>query len=159
MGGFLNTGMSLQKSTRQLTEESLVNVFKPSVFLNRAFLSWAPTLPSILINRVPMVLDNIFQVTAPRFLRKTFLGCRTIMPQRVRKRIYNSKVNALRKRRLWAQSQEKFCLKFSQAEGKVKVLLVKRSYRHILELRIRLKARLSNLLQASLFHKICLDSD
>lgn len=51
-------------------------------------------------------------------LTKTSQGCRKFASQRCRERIYNfkfSKVNALRKGRLGADSQEEIYLKFSQA--------------------------------------------
>lgn len=55
------------------------------------------------------------------------MAVRIFTPCRNRERIYNhefSKVNTLRKRKSGAYSQEESCLKFIQAEGNIKALLV-----------------------------------
>lgn len=64
------------------------------------YWSEAPILLQRKGDRDPVFLELHFKGIAPRFLRKTLLGCRQFIYQRGRERIYNCKfsnVNALRK--------------------------------------------------------------
>lgn len=85
------------------------------------------------ILRTMSSLMIIFQMDAPRSLRKTFLGCKTDQNLKIciywkdRKIIYNctfSKAYTLRKGRTGVQGQEETSPKFNQVEGKIRPVLV-----------------------------------